>query len=102
METPNFQHDCNSCHFLGRYVCAEKKEADLYFCLQNGLPTVIARFSNDGPDYISGFYSIEYEPALKEAYMRAVKAGFISSNKVLEKPIYDEISCDNYDWDLVK
>lgn len=44
-----YQHDCEECTFLGQY-----NEYDLYHCNQRGRPTVIARYSDDGPDYMSG------------------------------------------------
>jgi len=51
---PNFKHDCDRCVFLGEVV-AGGKLADLYFCGQSGgLPTVIARYSDEGSDYASG------------------------------------------------
>ena len=83
METPQYIHNCDNCHYLGRCLCRcecgceSGKEADLYYCPQGSLPTVIARFSDYGPDYISGLYSVESSPLLKEAYNRAVKAGLI-------------------------
>lgn len=44
---PRFQHDCGACVFLGHY-----EEHDLYYC--PGEPTVIARYSSEGPGYKSG------------------------------------------------
>lgn len=45
-----FEHDCDGCIPLGK-----SGKADLYFCTQGGrMPTVIARFSDDEPDYTSG------------------------------------------------
>jgi hypothetical protein len=51
---PRYEHDCSRCVFLGRY-----REYDLYWCPQdrsppNAWPTVIARWSSCGPDYLSG------------------------------------------------
>lgn len=64
-EQPRYKHDCTSCTFLGRY-----SEYDLYFCKQGGNnPTVLARFSSQGPDYLSGMDS-EMAP-LAEARKRA-------------------------------
>lgn len=50
-DKPQFEHDCNACKFLGR---AEHFPADLYFCPQGNIPTIIARFSSDPSDYSSG------------------------------------------------
>ena len=47
--TPAFEHDCDECVFLGRY-----EDHDLYLCPQGGMPTVVARWGNDGPEYTSG------------------------------------------------
>ena len=47
---PLYEHDCTNCIHLGVH-----DKADLYFCLQGGnMPTVIARYSNEGSDYTSG------------------------------------------------
>lgn len=46
-EKPRYIHDCDTCVFLGQY-----KEYDLYFCSNE--PTIICRYSDDGPDYSSG------------------------------------------------
>lgn len=45
---PMWEHDCDCCVYLGTF-----NNADLYFC-PRGIPTVISRFSSDGPDYCSG------------------------------------------------
>ncbi len=50
---PQYKHDCKSCVFLGNLL-AGGKAADLYFCPQHGMPTVIARYSNELGDYSSG------------------------------------------------
>jgi hypothetical protein len=51
--TAKFQHVCDDCRFLGHY-----QNADLYFCGPEGMPavssTVIARFSDEASDYVSG------------------------------------------------
>ncbi len=45
-----YTHDCAGCTFLGQW-----QEYDLYFCLQFGkIPTVIARYGDEGREYISG------------------------------------------------
>jgi len=63
-----FEHDCDDCVYLGQY-----KAYDLYCCVKE--PTVIARFSSDGPDYASGLIFAEpngVEP-LYEAKKRAIR-----------------------------
>jgi hypothetical protein len=64
---PIFEHDCQSCVYLATVTYEEvtytdygsfhkQAPADLYYCPQGGIPvsTLIARFSDDGPDYTSG------------------------------------------------
>lgn len=48
---PSFVHDCEVCTFLGCHK-AEKGTFDLYYCGQAYL-TVIARYGDNGPDYLS-------------------------------------------------
>ena len=53
-EGPRFQHDCKHCVYLGTLISdyfGSNEPFDLYFC--SG-PNVVARMSNDGPDYMSG------------------------------------------------
>lgn len=44
---PIYKHDCNECIFLGTF-----SSKDLYFCKTE--PTVIARYSDDGPAIFQG------------------------------------------------
>lgn len=88
-EKPLFDHDCTKCVFLGR--CAQERPEeehkgiaalrfvgwDLYFCPQHGLPTVIARFGHQGPDYVSGLAAGDAIPVLGEARRRAQRKGLI-------------------------
>ena len=47
---PLYEHDCQNCKFL-----ATLNNADLYVCTsQNKIDTVIARYSSEHGDYISG------------------------------------------------
>jgi hypothetical protein len=76
-EKPQFKHDCSNCTFLGRH--RDDYEYDLYHCMQGGsLPTVIARYGDYGPDYLSGIefghaevLIGEFNKPLAQAYMRA-------------------------------
>lgn len=83
---PKFTHDCNNCKFLGcydvpfqhQYLVKESDVVDLYFCSQHGsLNTIIARFDNEGQDYISGLCLIHLNPILEEGYDRAVELGYM-------------------------
>ena len=80
MEKPRYQHDCNTCTFLGQY-----KEYDLYYCPQGGgRDTVIGRFSDNGPDYISGilFAKNGTLSPLVEALKRASSIGLRVNGKM--------------------
>jgi hypothetical protein len=45
---PEFEHDCDACLFLAHY-----QDHDLYVCGDQDRASLIARYSNDGPDYKS-------------------------------------------------
>ena len=63
---------CPNCVFLGTY-----KNHDLYFCPQSGRPTVIARYSNEDGDYLSGMVFANSVDELREAKKRAIEKGLI-------------------------
>lgn len=68
-----FIHDCDKCKPLGMMG-----DFDLYYCDQTGnVPTVIARFGDDGPEYISGLNS--GNSILKIAKAMAVEHGYINA-----------------------
>ncbi len=73
MNTPRFKHDCDICKYLGMY-----EEYDLYFCENE--PTVIARYSSNGPDYMSGlmFATENRSKPLYEAKKLAIQQGLIT------------------------
>lgn len=52
-----FLHDCDKCIFLGTVVISEQMQ-DLYYCPNElggpTIPTIIARWSDEGGDYSSG------------------------------------------------
>lgn len=69
-----YTHDCNQCVYLG-LGCMDSKEYDLYFCKQGGImPTVIARFGDNTPDYLSGLGA---DGILREAECLAKKWGLL-------------------------
>lgn len=68
--TKQFEHDCD-CVFLGNAL-----EADLYVCVGSMNTTVIARYGDDGPDYISGTDIAELDTRLAVAFTLAVKKGY--------------------------
>lgn len=83
-EKPRWKHDCEDCFFLGRleHSCGTTGPCDLYVCTKAlPWPTVIARYSSDGPDYASGmlFAKSGEIPELTEALKRAVEMGILTS-----------------------
>jgi len=74
-QKPQYEHDCKSCNFLGRFSF-EDDDYDLYFCVKSRI-TVIARYGDcsttPGGGYLSGLENAEYEPALFEAKQRLAK-----------------------------
>lgn len=76
---PKFQHDCERCVFLGRYSCPIYGECDLYYADHGGLPdTLIARYGDDGPSYVSGKILIDSIPAITEAARLATERGLMA------------------------
>ena len=75
-DTPKFVHDCECCKFLGHF-----SGQDLYFCPQPlfNTPTVVARWSSEGPDYMSGlgFNKLSANHPLTVAKNRAIEAGYL-------------------------
>lgn len=81
----NFKHDCETCIFLGEFLFRDNftrgvdpliiRAADLYVCSQDEFPTVIARFSDESSNYISGIMLHDrhgfQHMALREAQLRA-------------------------------
>lgn len=84
MTVPRFTHDCSLCSFLG-----QDAEHDLYFCegcfrSDIVLPSVLARFGNDGPEYISGLdvarqvrSALDFEHPLARALTLAEEQGHL-------------------------
>lgn len=70
--TPRYEHDCEDCTFLGQY-----EEYDLWICPRGH--TYIARYSCDGPDYISGSAFVGLIPAITEAHRLATVQGIALS-----------------------
>ena len=83
---PQFEHDCEACQFLGRYMDYNASMGptnyDLYQC---GGKTVIARFGSDGPEYTSGLAFVESTLPLAVAYARALKAGVKFDKRFLNR-----------------
>ncbi len=70
---PLFEHDCTCCTYLGT-----ENDHDLYHCGQSGFgQTVIARYSSDGPDYMSGLV-FSRTGILRIAAEKAIEKGILS------------------------
>lgn len=77
-ETPRYLHDCDCCHYLGRHTGEHYGEMDLYVHTY-GSTTVIARFGDEGGNYLSGLYAGYGQDAdLTEARCRAEAAGVLT------------------------
>jgi len=88
MNDPHYTHDCEGCTHLGD-IDVDGTVYDLYFCPQGYTPTVIARFSSNGPDYVSGliFAQKGYEP-LATALARATEQGLYNPTPRLDPEKY--------------
>lgn len=75
-EKPRYKHDCSSCQYLG-----QDGRFDLYYCGESNSDsnTLIARFSDYGPDYYSGMHFGKSGAILPlaTAYKRAKERGLI-------------------------
>jgi hypothetical protein len=88
---PTYKHDCNECIFLGNFLYSGRwvpkgvTSVDLYFHLSSTfLSTFIARYGNEGHEYMSGFH-IDFlvngnydDYPIKEAILRAI------SNRIIQ------------------
>lgn len=73
---PLYEHDCPVCIFLGTF-----RAHDLYLCVNEPV-TVLARWSSDGPDYLSGMCFVPDDLLLREACARAVEREARSTQEV--------------------
>jgi len=68
-----WEHDCDSCFSLGPHSDGHH-DYDLYWCPTGnlGMATFVARFGNDGEQYISGGLAVivDTNPILTEAQLR--------------------------------
>lgn len=70
---PKFKHDCDRCKFL-----FGESDGDVYFCEQSGMPTLIKRYGDKGPEYYSGFGSF---PEWEYAESLAIALGYLPKKK---------------------
>ena len=96
---PQFEHDCDECVLLGRIEHSRKtvpdfmpdddglltlaiglcdvKHVDLYWCEKQPRPTVIARYSDEGSDYVSGLMHAGANKDLLAAKKLAMRKGLL-------------------------
>jgi len=90
--TPKFKHNCNRCVYL-KTTEHLGETFDLYVCPyeedEKSISTVVARYDNDGPEYISGVLLAKYPDrnradvlALNEALTLALERGFYLDPKM--------------------
>lgn len=81
MDEPKFENASDARVFLGCFLeedsFGESQEHDLYFDPQIGIPTVIARFGNEGQDYVSSLALADMNPCLAEAKRLSIERGLL-------------------------
>ncbi len=90
-QVPLYQHDSTCCVYLGTFHSQTHRWVDLYFCDQGGIhPTLIGRFSSDGPDYASGieplfdFQFVAYALAVERGLVAREHSSFLRRNPGLD------------------
>jgi len=75
--TKRFKHDCWNCLFIGTAVHKDVRY-DMYVCTHDGctIDSVVARYGDDGPDYISGLDNIASNNILRAVLDAALMLGF--------------------------
>jgi len=113
-EKPFFTHDCKKCIFLGNLIHKDKyrnlneAQFDLYFCPSNHRNslgnTLIARYDNDGPEYMSGFeFALSgVNPILIEAFNRASKRNLLNKPIIYVNPVLLNLYLDDLANDSIK
>ena len=86
-DKPQFKHDCDECHYLGNTTVTNPDDVlvqrcvDLYYCDTSASRwTVIARYGNEGHQYMSGAeFSYGGSAPLTIAAQLAVEKGLLSN-----------------------
>lgn len=74
--TARYKHDaCSNCKYLGRF-----KEYDLYYCQSIFTKTVLARYSSEPSEYLSGWGSYMLPLVVAEAL--AYRKNLVSEGKI--------------------
>ena len=111
VQKPMYKHDCDKCIFLGNlevdednpWVTQGTKVVDLYVCVEQIIPTFVARCSDEPSDYISGW---SYQYLLSDVYERypiveAFKRAYMSdiiSVKIGKGNNYEFYSAEERIW----
>ena len=81
---PKYKHDCDKCIFLGnvkhsliRNIGVDRDSVDLYVHTNPVALTVLYRWGDHGPDYVSGLDFSISDPFLALAAVRALVKGYI-------------------------
>ena len=85
-DKPQFEHDCDGCHYLGNITVnnpddvLKQRCVDLYFCETLPRWTVIARYGDKGYQYMSGAgFSYGASTPLTRAAQLAIDKGLLSN-----------------------
>lgn len=65
-DTHQYRHDCTKCHFMGIL-----EGHDIYTCKD----TIVARYGDDGPDYISGDNLVAFDTPYGRVRLRFDRLG---------------------------
>lgn len=79
--SPKWKHDCPYCKYLGAAPDIDGSQMDLYVCERQVTKTVLARYGNQGHQYLSGLTAAASDPHLAEAKRRAIAQGFLSDDQ---------------------
>lgn len=82
--SPKWKHDCMYCTYLGAAPDIDGSQLDLYICQRQKLPSVLARYGNQGHQYLSGLTAAANDPHLAEAKRRAISLGLVPDDLVAE------------------
>lgn len=72
---PMFVHDCDNCQFLGN-MKVSGKNYDMFVCITPHSRNIIARYSDEPGDYLSGFDFKDKNEVLNRTFVLAKISGF--------------------------
>lgn len=81
---PQYVHDCSDCEYLGSTLQSTgynvEDRVELYYCHAPEEGNVLARFSNEPMNYVSGLAAAQHDPNLALAVVRAIHKGLFKAN----------------------